>query len=147
MSLDREFNFLKQYFHNNGYSKDIVERSISKFLNSKFNPLDKQQNDLHNFFSPYFGKQSEKLKSDILKLFTKYFTNHQFHIILTNNFTICSLFNYKDRLNKGMTASAVYKWSCPNCRDLYMLEINYHLSTQTSNKCLDSTTRQKPRFI
>ena len=28
MSLDREFNFLKQYFYNNGYSKDIVERSI-----------------------------------------------------------------------------------------------------------------------
>ena len=109
MSLDREFNFLKQYFHNNGYSKYIVERSISKFLNSKFNPLDKQQNDLTNLFFvfPYFGKQSEKLKSDILKLFNKYFMNHQFHIILTNNFTIGSLFNNKDRLNKGMTASAV----------------------------------------
>ena len=122
MSLDREFNFLKQYFHNNGYSKDIVERSISKFLNSKFNPLDKQQNDLTNLFFvfPYFGKQSEKLKSDILKLFNKYFTNHQFHIILTNNFTIGSLFNYKDRLNKGMTASAIYKWSCPNCRAHYI---------------------------
>ena len=39
----------------------------------------------------YFGKQSEKLKSDILILLNKYFTDHQFHIILTNNFTIGSL--------------------------------------------------------
>ena len=73
-----------------------------------------------SLFFPYFGKQSERLKSDILKLFNKYFTNHQFHIILTNNFTIGSLFSYKDRLNKGMTASAVYKWSCPNCRAHYI---------------------------
>ena len=72
------------------------------------------------FVFPYFGKQSEKFKSDILKLFHKYFTNHQFHIILTNNFTIGSLFNYKDRLIKGMTASTVYKWSCPNCRAHYI---------------------------
>ena len=64
MSLDRVFNFLKQYFHNNGYSKDIVERSISKFLNSKFNPLDKQQNNLANLFFvfPYYGKQSKNWK-------------------------------------------------------------------------------------
>ena len=83
MSADRKFNFLKQYFHNNGYSKDIVERYISKFLNSKFNPLDKQQNDLTNLFFlfPYFANQSEELKSNILKLFNKYFKNHQFHII------------------------------------------------------------------
>ena len=75
MSLDKEFNFLKQYFHNDGYSKYVVERSLSKFLNSKFNPLDKQQNDLTNLFFvfSYFGKQSEKLKSDILILFNKYF--------------------------------------------------------------------------
>ena len=24
MSLDREFNFLKQYFHNNGHFKDVI---------------------------------------------------------------------------------------------------------------------------
>ena len=56
------------------------------------------------------------MKSDLLVLFNKYFTNLQCHIILTNNFTVGSLFNYKDRLKNGMTASAVYKWSCPNCR-------------------------------
>ena len=97
MSLDKEFNFFKKYFHNNGYSKDIVHRSSSKFLNSKFNPLDKQHYCLANLFFVflYFGKQSEKLKSDILKLFNKYFTNHQFHIILTNNLTIGSLFTIK----------------------------------------------------
>ena len=68
MSLDSEFNFLKQYFHNNGYAKDLVERSISKLLSSKFNPLNKQQINLTNlyFVFPYFGKQSENFKSAIL---------------------------------------------------------------------------------
>ena len=62
------------------------------------------------FVFPYFGSQSEKLKYDLMSLFNKYFKDHKLQIILTNNSTIGSLFNFKDKLTKGMT---VYKWGCP----------------------------------
>ena len=32
MFLDEEFNFLKQHFHNNGYSKDIVDPSVNSLI-------------------------------------------------------------------------------------------------------------------
>ena len=60
------------------------------------------------------------MKNDILSLFYKYFNEHHFNIVLSNNFSISSLFRYKDKLNKGMTADTVYKWSCPNCRVHYI---------------------------
>ena len=47
--LHRAYNICSN-FHNNGYSKDVVERSISEFPNSKFNSRDKQQNDLNKLF-------------------------------------------------------------------------------------------------
>ena len=60
------------------------------------------------------------MKNDILSLFYKYFNEHHFNIVLSNNFSISSLFRYKDKLNKGITAGTVYKWSCPNCRVHYI---------------------------
>ena len=60
------------------------------------------------------------MKHDILSLFNKYFNEHNFNIFLSNNFSISSLFRYKDKLNKGMTAGTVYKWSYSKCRVHYI---------------------------
>ena len=62
----------------------------------------------------------KKMKHDILFLLNKYFNEHNFNINLSNNFSISSLFRYKDKLNKGMMAGTVYEWSCLNCRVHYI---------------------------
>ena len=69
-----------------------------------------------NYFSnyPFMVISQKKMKHNILSLFNKYFNEHSFNIVLSNNFSISSLFRYKDKLSKGMTADTVYKWSCPN---------------------------------
>ena len=72
--------------------------------------------NLNYFFKlPFLWLSVGKMKNDILSLFNKYFNEHRFNIVLSNNFSIGSLFRYKDKLNKGMTAGTVYKWSFPNC--------------------------------
>ena len=69
---------------------------------------------------PYFGAQSEELKKEVLKLLTKYVPNYSFKFVLVNNFTIGSLFPFKDRLPSHMQASLVYKFSCSRCESMYI---------------------------
>ena len=130
ISLDSEFNFLRQYFQNNGHALSLIEKTISKFLHSKFSNNDELKHIIKPklyFVFPYFGSQSEKLKHDLMSLFNKYFKDHQLQIILTNNSTIGSLFNFKDKLTKGMTARTIYKWGCPNCGAHYISSTSRNL--------------------
>ena len=69
----------------------LIEKTINKFLHSKFSNNDELQHIIKPklyFVFPYFGSQSEKLKHDLMSLFNKYFKDHQLQIILTNNSTI-----------------------------------------------------------
>ena len=80
VSLDSEFNFLRQYFQNNGYALSLIEKTISKFLHSKFSNNDELQHIIKSklyFVFPYFSSQLEKLKHDLMSLFNKYFKDHQ----------------------------------------------------------------------
>ena len=69
---------------------------------------------------PYFGQQSEKLKTELLYLLSKYFKNVDFNIVLVNSFKVGSVFSYKYRLPKAMCASLVHhtysthesRWAC-----------------------------------
>ena len=44
---------------------------------------------------PYFGHQSQKMQEQLSSLFTKYFNDIQFNILLINNFKIGSFFIIK----------------------------------------------------
>ena len=64
---------------------------------------------------PFFGAQSEKLKTEILNTLAKFYPQLDLKIILSNTFTIGSLFNYKDRLPMTLRSSIIYKYSCARC--------------------------------
>ena len=135
LSFHDELLFLKNYFHDNGYPKTLIENIINKFLSAKYDPpsdVEVVTKPKLFFKLPFYGYQSEKMKNDILSLFNKYFNEHHFNIVLSNNFSISSLFRYKDKLNKGMTAGTVYKWSCPNCRVHYIASSTRNLYVRAS---------------
>ena len=67
-----------------------------------------------------------------MSLFRKYFINHQFHVILTNSFTLGHLFRYKDTLQKGMLSAVVYKFSCPKCGSEYVGSTIRNLATRAA---------------
>ena len=81
---------------------------------------------------PYFGKHSEKLKSDLSVLFCKYFKDISFNFILVNSFKIDSFFSFKDRLPKGMRSSLIYKYSCVRCTSEYIGSTTRILTTRVA---------------
>ena len=64
---------------------------------------------------PYFGAQSEKLKTEVLDIIGKCYPQLDLKVILSNKFTIGSLFTFKDRLPITLRSSVIYKYSCAHC--------------------------------
>ena len=60
------------------------------------------------------------LRKDLLKLLAKYIPQCKFKIVLVNNFTIVSIFPFKDRLPIHMQSSLVYKFCCSLCESMYV---------------------------
>ena len=115
-SLHIEFEFLRSFFQKNGYPVSLVNKCIRRFLDSLY--LKKERSSTietgEDFYIsiPFFGHQSEKLKTELLSLLSKFYSNINFKIVLVNNFRIGSFFRYKDRIPKSMQASLIYEFSC-----------------------------------
>ena len=113
--MHREFEFLIKFFSNNGYPRFLVEKFIRKFLDSVYSKKDLlysvPKKELY-FSLPFFGHQSEKLKTELSHVLSRYYPYMDFKFILVNPFKIGSFFHHKDRLPKSMQASLVYEFSC-----------------------------------
>jgi len=125
LSMHEEFNFLRNFFHSNGFPSKLIENTINKFLcktltNSQTCINENSTGEPLYFCIPYNGNHSEKLKKDLLTLLHKYFPSIQFHAILMNKFSINSFFSYKDRLPKAVRSSVIYKFSCEQCSSGYV---------------------------
>ena len=116
--MHNEFCFLRDYFSSNVFCTSFIARRISQFLDKVFGcPKGVTEtgvtHDKPVYFSfLYFGPFSEKLKQDLLTLLSKYYSKDKFCLILVNNFTIGSVFNYKDKFPLNLLSSLVYKYSC-----------------------------------
>ena len=125
-SFHDELQYLRSYFAKNGFPLSLIDFRISKFLNKLFSTPQadscstQAESDTIHFSLPYFGYQSIKMKSELNNIFTKFLPNFDFKIVLNNNFTISSLFNYKDKLPKGSRSSVVYEFSCAQCASRYV---------------------------
>ena len=122
IARNSEFNFLKQFFFNNGFPTSLVQSQISKFLKNVNSPVASNESSDENFYVsfPYFGQQSEKFKIEINNLFQNFFANHSVKLILSNKHTIGSYFPYKDRLPIGMRSSIIYQYRCESCSHHYI---------------------------
>ena len=132
-ALNREFSFLVEYFHMNGYSKYLIYKHIGHFISKIQNPAP----PIHSvakrkmFVSfPYHGVQAEKMKIEIMQLVEKIFPQINLHLAFSNRFTIGSLFPHKESLPPLLRSNVIYKYSCARCasgtyvgstvRNLYM---------------------------
>ena len=116
--LNKEFSFLVDYFFRNGYPKHLVYKCIQKFIDKishasqKFDTVAKKE----IFVSmPYFGKQSDKLKDEIVSLVGGFYGQIDLKLIFTNKNTIGSQFQFKERLPKGLLSSCIYEFRCAQC--------------------------------
>ena len=134
--LHQEFEFLKSYFINNGYPLFLILSVIRKFLYNNFTVHDTGNNSTtHNpvkYISlPFFGPQSEKMRSDLLKLLTKYCPTVNYKIVLSSSFKLGNFFKYKDSLPVFARSSVVYKYQCIQCDAEYVGSTHRTLHTRT----------------
>ena len=116
--LNKEITFLVNYFWHNGYPKSLVYKVIKNFISKMQNPpplihtVAKQK-----FFVslPFFGKHSERLKSEIIEIVGKIYPQIDFQVALVNGSSIGSLFPYKDRQPQALQSSIIYKFCCAHC--------------------------------
>jgi len=137
ISLHNEFEFLRNFFCGNGFPRSIVDNQIRKFLDrqsescasvSRSIPTTRDTNLFITL--PYFGSQSEKLRTELSSLLEKYFCAINFRILLVNKFKIGSLFNYKDRLPTPLRSSVVYEFCCARCASTYVGSTSRTLGTR-----------------
>ena len=117
---------------NNGYPKKVIEFQIRKFLNQMFSPKEKQEEKKTNIYLklPYYGTYSETIKKDLNKILNPIFPNHNFRFIFINNFTVSSLFPFKDRVPDELRTRVIYKYLCGSCDKSYYGETSRNFRTR-----------------
>ena len=121
--LHKEFDYLINFFRNNGFCSSVVQHQINVFLRKKLeNPVSDYNSSILSKYIvlPYFGPQSDKLRTEISTILHKYFNSVDFKFISLNKLTIGNFFNYKDRLPRAMLSSIIYKFSCEQCSSSYV---------------------------
>ena len=101
-----EFDFLCLFFANNGFPLTLFNSLIKKFLRFVLQSDVVSSVNKFYFTLPYFGAQSEKMKSELSILLHKFFSDVDLHIILVN-VKIGSFFNFNDKLPLAMRSSLV----------------------------------------
>lgn len=118
-SIHNELVFLKNYFYNNGFPETLISSIIRKFFNNIFDNRKKKltAEKLKIYISlPYFGYQSEKMKKELYKTLSSFYTFVNFQIILANNNKLGNHFGYKDKLPIRLRSSNIYIYKCACCQ-------------------------------
>ena len=105
-------------FFKNGYPKQLVYKCIQKFIAKLSKPsqtCDTVAKKEMYISMPYVGKQSDKLKGELLSLVRSCYGQIDLKIIFTNKNTIGSLFRLKERLPKALLSSVIYEFRCAQC--------------------------------
>ena len=118
VSLHMEFEFLRTFFANNGFPRQLINSQINKFLNKTYIPSVNTDsiNETLYFSLPYFGPQSDKMKQELSKSLAPLYPNYSLQFVLVNPLKIGSFFNHKDQIPSCLRSSVIYKFCCA-CRD------------------------------
>ena len=103
----------------NGFSSDLLYKLVSRFLSSKVHSAQTvltAPKKVIYLKIPYVGEaELALLRRNITSLFRKYYPYINLRLIPFNNYSIKSIFKYKDPIPLLLRSGVVYKYSCPRC--------------------------------
>ena len=92
---------------------------------------------------PYLGYLSDKLKLELMPLFSKFCPQLNINLIFMNERTIGSFFRVKEKLPSLLNSMVVYKYSCASCNASYIGSTTRRLNVRIAeHKGISSRTGQ-----
>ena len=79
---------------------------------------------------PYLGCHSIKIRNRLNKLIKELYPQISLKIAFSPSCTLGSFFKFKDRLEKNLLASIVYKYKCDTCNGSYIGKTKRHFKTR-----------------
>ena len=122
LNFYKEEKFLQSFFTNNGFPLDLYFNQIRQFLTKIYSasPSVSTVNKKKMYVSfPYYGYVSERLRTEIKNVVTKYYPQIDVKLIFTNKLSVGSLFKYKDRLPLPLCSGVIYTYKCALCNECY----------------------------
>ena len=115
----KEIVFLAEYFKKNSFTSCFLFKVTNQYLKNLYQPKiavnDVPKQKLYVSL-PYIGESSSSgLRRELQRMLSKFYPSINFKFIFTNNFTIGSMFQYKDKLPPLLRAGVIYKYQCPRC--------------------------------
>ena len=142
--LHKEFEFLRNFFQNNGFPTNLIDTRIRKFLDKIYSTSTEssKSSDIVYLRLPYFGSQSEKLKVELSKLLKTFLPGITFNYVLVNPLKIGSFFNHKDRLPLCLRSSVIYHYrcACPDAPSYVGLTTRHFFERIAEHKGVSSRT-------
>ena len=107
-----EINKLRKMFYDNGYTTDIFNKVLQKFLRSREEPNATPENEPERLVLkvPYIGKFSVDFQKQISKI-----VDSKFHVKLSPVYTSCKVgdfFSLKSSTPLTLVSNVVYKFTC-----------------------------------
>ena len=121
--LHTELDYLKEFFTSNGYPLQLVSRQICKFLNNIYHPKPTISivPKLKLYFKfPYFGNSTTIFSKDLNKILSKYYPQLNCTLVFTNNFSLKSILNHKEKLPSRLCSCIIYNFKCLFCEEQYI---------------------------
>ena len=130
--MHSEFLYLKKFFGLNRYNLDLFYKTQFKFLNSTLShssssPTVPKQNVYLKL--PFYDQIYFNLRRELHSYLDYHFPQLNLKLVFTNNSSIKSFTNHKERPPIGLRSGVVYKFSCGGCAATYIGSTVRQLST------------------
>ena len=136
--LHREFDDLTSLFRRNGYTTDLIQSTIFRFLNRKRDPFPpKEGPEQFKVFLrlPYLGEASEKVEGVLNSSLAKLRCGKTRIILLNDYSRLGGSFPFKDRQPRELASGIVYKITCDTCNKFYLGETRRCAFTRFTEHC------------
>ena len=137
-----ELEFLREYFSNNVYPRNIIDSITKHFLNRKLNPRKETMVGKMPLFHkmPFVNNYSCRyIKKDFVHFLKQCYRQVDFNFIFCNTFTNKSSTRHKEKLPMTLESGIVYLFSCGGCNATYVRSSVKILKTRICEHCAVSS--------
>ena len=112
---------LKDIFKRNGYPISFIDNCVKRFFDKQLVCV-----------LPFIGKKSLQLRSRLVKFIQGNLQFCSLKVIFQSPCKLCSLFHFKDTLDKKIRSDLVYRYTCSNWNVTYYGKTYRHFFTRAA---------------